>query len=201
MQSKNLKGVHVNVFRINNHGSFNWISGQKIAACKLLQGASWPEKNVVVLVLDEKSDSLNWGGFLIITKMGGEGEMGKPAIIKFRRLLDQQWTDPAPKKPSTLKMLEKIVANLKETSVFHTRNRWSLVEIFARIEPCCVKSLSFIFQLESTWRTYVRLMEKLLHQLRLVVYSTIYKVLYIPGGWDWDFWTTNSSFFGIAVNE
>ena len=25
------------------------------------------------------------------------------------------------------------------------------------------------------------------HQLRLVVYPTIYMVLYIPGGWEWDF--------------
>ena len=49
--------------------------------------------------------------------------MGKPAIIKFRRLLDQQWTDPVPLQPSKLNMLEKIVAYLKETSVFHTRNR------------------------------------------------------------------------------
>ena len=30
------------------------------------------------------------------------------------------------------------------------------------------------------------------HQLRLVVYTFIYKVLYIPGGWEWDFWTINS---------
>ena len=26
----------------------------------------------------------------------------------------------------------------------------------------------------------------------MVVYPTIYKVLYIPGGWEWDFWTINS---------
>ena len=25
-----------------------------------------------------------------------------------------------------------------------------------------------------------------------VVYPIIYKVLYIPGGWEWDFWTINS---------
>ena len=25
------------------------------------------------------------------------------------------------------------------------------------------------------------------HQLRLVVYPIIYMVLYIPGGWEWDF--------------
>ena len=31
------------------------------------------------------------------------------------------------------------------------------------------------------------------NQLRLIVYPTInYKVLYIPGGWPWDFWTINS---------
>ena len=31
------------------------------------------------------------------------------------------------------------------------------------------------------------------NQLRLVVYTTIYKVLYIPGGWPWDFRTINCS--------
>ncbi len=31
------------------------------------------------------------------------------------------------------------------------------------------------------------------NQLRLVVYAIIYKVLYIPSGWEWDFWTINSS--------
>ena len=34
-------------------------------------------------------------------------------------------------------------------------------------------------------------MEEILHQLRLVVYPIIYKVLYIPGGWQ-DFGTINS---------
>ena len=29
--------------------------------------------------------------------------------------------------------------------------------------------------------------------LRLVVYPIIYKALYMPGGWPWDFWTINSS--------
>ena len=28
---------------------------------------------------------------------------------------------------------------------------------------------------------------EILHQLRLVVYPIIYRVLYIPGGWPWDF--------------
>ena len=31
------------------------------------------------------------------------------------------------------------------------------------------------------------------HQLRLVVYPIVYKVFYIPGGWEWDFWTINCS--------
>ena len=31
------------------------------------------------------------------------------------------------------------------------------------------------------------------NQLRLVVYTIIYKVLYIPGGWPWNFRTINSS--------
>ncbi len=35
-------------------------------------------------------------------------------------------------------------------------------------------------------------MGEILHQLRLVVYPIIYKALYIPGGWPWDFWTINS---------
>ena len=38
----------------------------------------------------------------------------------------------------------------------------------------------------------VLLMEEIVHQLRLVVYPIIYRVLYIPGGWPWDFWTINS---------
>ena len=37
----------------------------------------------------------------------------------------------------------------------------------------------------------ILLMEEILHQLRLVVYPIIYKVLYIPGGWQ-DFGTINS---------
>ena len=32
------------------------------------------------------------------------------------------------------------------------------------------------------------------HQLRLAVYPIIYRVLYMPGGWPWDFWTINSMF-------
>ena len=40
--------------------------------------------------------------------------------------------------------------------------------------------------------THTLLVEEILHQLRLVVYPIIYKVLYIPGGWPWDFWTINS---------
>ena len=31
------------------------------------------------------------------------------------------------------------------------------------------------------------LMAEILHQLRLVAYPIIYMVLYIPGGWEWDF--------------
>ena len=31
------------------------------------------------------------------------------------------------------------------------------------------------------------------NQLRLVGYPMIYKDFYIPGGWEWDFWTINSS--------
>ena len=30
------------------------------------------------------------------------------------------------------------------------------------------------------------------NHLRLVVYSTFFKVSYIPSGWDWDIWTINS---------
>ena len=33
----------------------------------------------------------------------------------------------------------------------------------------------------------ILLMAEILHQLRLVVYLMIYRVLYIPGGWEWDF--------------
>ena len=39
----------------------------------------------------------------------------------------------------------------------------------------------------------ILLMEEILHQLRLVVYPFIYKVLYIPGGFSPDFWAINSS--------
>ena len=38
-------------------------------------------------------------------------------------------------------------------------------------------------------------MEEILHQLRLVVYPTIYKVLYIQTVVVWDFWTINSKAF------
>ena len=41
---------------------------------------------------------------------------------------------------------------------------------------------------------------EILHQLRLVVYPIIYRVLYIPGGWPWDFWTINSSVAWITAN-
>ena len=30
------------------------------------------------------------------------------------------------------------------------------------------------------------------HQLGLVVYPIIFRVLHIPGGWPWNFWTINS---------
>ena len=33
----------------------------------------------------------------------------------------------------------------------------------------------------------ILLMEEILHQLKLVVYPIIYRVLYIPRGWEWDF--------------
>ncbi len=32
------------------------------------------------------------------------------------------------------------------------------------------------------------------NQLRLVVYPTVCRALYITGGWEWDFWTINSIF-------
>ena len=35
------------------------------------------------------------------------------------------------------------------------------------------------------------------NQLGLVVYPMIYEVLYIPGGWEWDFWTIKSSLMSI----
>ena len=38
------------------------------------------------------------------------------------------------------------------------------------------------------------------HQLRLVVYPIIYRVLYIPGGWPWDFWTINSMTANLPMN-
>ena len=30
---------------------------------------------------------------------------------------------------------------------------------------------------------------EILHRLRLVLYPIIYRILYMPGGWPWDFWT------------
>ena len=38
----------------------------------------------------------------------------------------------------------------------------------------------------------ILLMEEILHQLRLVVYPMIYQVLYIRGGWEWDFFHQES---------
>ncbi len=42
----------------------------------------------------------------------------------------------------------------------------------------------------ATWvlmQVMLLLMAEILHQLRLVVYPIIYRVSYIPGGWEWDF--------------
>ncbi len=49
-------------------------------------------------------------------------------------------------------------------------------------------------QKKTTSRAFeLMLMEEILHQLRLVVYPIIYRVLYIPipSGWKWDIWTIN----------
>ena len=44
-------------------------------------------------------------------------------------------------------------------------------------------------------------LEEILHQLRLVVDSIICRVLYIPGGWPWDFWTIKSTFLNTVISH
>ena len=36
-------------------------------------------------------------------------------------------------------------------------------------------------------------MERIPAPVNICKYPIIYRVLYIPGGWEWDFWTNNSS--------
>ena len=51
---------------------------------------------------------------------------------------------------------------------------------------------SNIFEAKQIMTMKLWSMEEILHQLRLVVYPIVYRVFYMPGGWEWDFFTINS---------